>query len=104
VTSEFAAFKTADVDGLVDEARLAAWLDSLGIAPGAPVHVRRISGGMSNESIGIERGGARHVLRRPAVVALDGADRGMRREFRLLSALEGTAVPHPRAVALCEDP
>jgi len=27
----------------------------------------------------------------------------MRREFRLLSALEGTPVPHPRPVALCED-
>ncbi len=59
---------------------------------------------MSNESIGIERGGARLVLRRPANVALDGAERGMRREFRLLVALEGTPVPHPRAVALCEDP
>jgi len=103
MTSQFAAFKSADVGGLVDEPRLAAWLDSLGIAPGSPVRVRRISGGMSNESIGIERGGARYVMRRPAVVALEGADRGMRREFRLLSALEGTAVPHPRAVALCDD-
>jgi aminoglycoside phosphotransferase (APT) family kinase protein len=28
----------------------------------------------------------------------------MRREFRLLTALEGTPVPHPRPVALCEDP
>jgi aminoglycoside phosphotransferase (APT) family kinase protein len=104
MTSEFAAFKSTELGGLVDEPRLAAWLDTLGIAPGSPVRVRRITGGMSNESIGIERGGARYVLRRPAKVALEGADRGMRREFRLLSALEGTAVPHPRAVALCEDP
>jgi len=59
MTSEFASFKSADVGGLVDEPRLAAWLDALGIAPGAPLRVRRISGGMSNESIGIERGGAR---------------------------------------------
>jgi hypothetical protein len=59
---------------------------------------------MSNESIGIERGGARYVMRRPAKIALEGADRGMRREFRLLMALEGTPVPHPKPVALCEDP
>ena len=103
MTSEFAAFKSADVGGLVDEPRLAAWLDGLGIAPGAPLRVRRISGGMSNESIGIERGGARYVMRRPAKIALEGADRGMRREFRLLSALDGTPVPHPKPVALCED-
>lgn len=104
MTAPFSALKSAEVAGLVDEPRLAAWLDGLGIAPGAPLRVRRISGGMSNESIGIERGGARHVLRRPAKVALEGADRGMRREFRLLTALEGTPVPHPKPVALCEDP
>jgi aminoglycoside phosphotransferase (APT) family kinase protein len=100
----FAALKSAEVTGLVDEPRLAAWLDGLGVAPGSPLRVRRIAGGMSNESIGIERGGSRYVLRRPAKVALEGADRGMRREFHLLSALEGTPVPHPKRVALCEDP
>jgi aminoglycoside phosphotransferase (APT) family kinase protein len=104
MTSQFAALKSAELGGLVDEPRLAAWLDALGIAPGSPLRVRRISGGMSNESIGVERGGARYVLRRPAKIALEGADRGMRREFRLLTALEGTPVPHPRPVALCEDP
>ena len=103
MTSEFAALKSPELGDLVDEPRLAAWLDALGIAPGSPLRVRRISGGMSNESIGVERGGARYVLRRPAKIALEGADRGMRREFRLLSALEGTPVPHPRPVALCED-
>ena len=103
MTSEFASFKSAELGGLVDEPRLAAWLDGLGLAPGSPLRVRRISGGMSNESIGVERGGARYVLRRPAQIALEGADRGMRREFRLLTALEGTPVPHPKPIALCED-
>ena len=102
-TDAFAAFKSDDLVGLVDEARLAAWLDGLGVAPGAPLRVRRISGGISNESIGIERGGERFVLRRPAKLALEGADRGMRREFRVLAALDGSPVPHPRPVALCED-
>jgi aminoglycoside phosphotransferase (APT) family kinase protein len=103
MTAPFSALKSAEHGGLVDEPRLAAWLDELGIAPGSPLAVRRISGGMSNESIGIERGGARYVMRRPAKVALEGADRGMRREFQLLTALEGTPVPHPKPVALCED-
>jgi aminoglycoside phosphotransferase (APT) family kinase protein len=103
VTNGFAGFKPEEIDGLVDEARLAAWLDAQGIAPGAPLRVSRISGGLSNESLGVERGGTRHVLRRPAQRALAGADRGMRREFRLLSALEGTPVPHPSPIALCDD-
>jgi len=104
VLQEIDAFKSEAVVGLVDEARLADWLDSLGISPGVPLRLRRISGGLSNESIGVERGEAHLVLRRPAKLALEGADRGMRREFRVLSALEGTPVPHPRPVALCEDP
>jgi aminoglycoside phosphotransferase (APT) family kinase protein len=99
----FEALKTDDVRDLVDEARLGVWLDDLGLARGEPLRVRRIAGGMSNESLGIERGGERWVLRRPARVALEGADRGMRREFRVLSALAGTPVPHPHPVALCED-
>jgi aminoglycoside phosphotransferase (APT) family kinase protein len=47
---------------------------------------------------------ARVVVRRPATVALERADDGMRREFRLLCALEGTPVPHPSPLALCEEP
>ena len=100
----FESFKSDDVAGLVDEALLAKWLDVQGLEPGAQLTVSRISGGMSNESLGLVRGSQRWVLRRPAKVALDGADRGMQREFRVLSALEGTPVPHPQPVALCTDP
>ena len=103
MSDDFKALKSAELGGLIDEPQLAAWLDSIGVAPGSPLRVERISGGISNESIGIERAGARFVLRRPAKLALEGADRGMRREFRVLSALEGTSVPHPKPVALCED-
>jgi aminoglycoside phosphotransferase (APT) family kinase protein len=103
VSEIFGSFKSDSVDGLIDEARLADWLDAQGLAPGEALVARRISGGFSNESIGIERGGNSWVLRRPAQVALAGADRGMQREFRVLSALEGTPVPHPHPVALCTD-
>lgn len=43
------------------------------------------------------------VLRRPATVAIERANDGMRREFRILSALDSTPVPHPHTIALCED-
>jgi aminoglycoside phosphotransferase (APT) family kinase protein len=104
MTQAFQGFKSNDAAGLIDEALLASWLDDQGLAPDAPLRVRRISGGMSNESIGLERGDQHWVLRRPAKNALEGADRGMQREFRVLSALEGSAVPHPTPLALCNDP
>lgn len=99
----YATLKSDDLGGLVDVENLRAWLDAQGIETGGSLEVRRISGGMSNESIGILRNGERFVLRRPASVALERADRGMEREFRVLSALEGTDVPHPRPLALCTD-
>lgn len=99
----FGPFKSDDLSGLVDVERLREWLDVQGLAPGAPLKVARLSGGMSNESFSVRRGGERWVLRRPAQVALSGADRGMQREFRVLSALEGTPVPHPQPLALCAD-
>jgi aminoglycoside phosphotransferase (APT) family kinase protein len=101
VKSPFASFKSDDLEGLVDVQRLRGWLDAQGVEPGADLAVRRISGGMSNESIGVVRNGRRFVLRRPAKIGLERADRGMEREFRVLRALEGTDVPHPPPIALC---
>lgn len=83
--------------------RIGRWLDQCGIAPGEPIAVEPIPVGASNVMYRIERGPLRMVLRRPAHVALERADDGMRREFRILSALEGTDVPHPGPLALCED-
>ncbi len=88
---------------LVDEAGVAAWLDEQGLEVGRPLVVEQISGGKSNVMFRVERGGARWVLRRPARVAIDRADDGMRREFRFLTAFEGTPVPHPAPVVLCDD-
>ncbi len=99
----FGPFKSDGLAGLVDVERLGEWLDAQGLVPGAPVEVERLSGGMSNESFWVRRGEQRWVLRRPARVALTGADRGMQREFRVLSALEGTSVPHPKPIALCTE-
>ena len=87
---------------LVDPVRLAAWLDSHGLAPGDPLEVERITSGASNEVFVLHRGEHKWVLRRPSPSSPAPPDT-MTREFRVLTALEGTAVPHPTPHALCED-
>jgi aminoglycoside phosphotransferase (APT) family kinase protein len=88
---------------LVDVDSLGQWLDSERLEPGRPLTVEPLTGGSSNALFVVERGGARWVLRRPTRVAVDRANEGMRREFRILAALAGTDVPHPEVVALCDD-
>lgn len=50
----------------------------------------------------LRRGGNEWVLRRPALGS-PAPPGTMGREFRVLSALEGTPVPHPRPWAFCDD-
>jgi aminoglycoside phosphotransferase (APT) family kinase protein len=87
----------------LDVGALGAWLDAQDIALGDALAVERMATGLSNEMFELRRGDEHLVLRRPARVALEGADRGIRREFRVLTALEGTTVPHARPVVLCDD-
>jgi len=89
---------------LLDLERLGAWLDSVGLAPGRPISTRRLTTGRSNEMFELERGDHHVMLRRPSGVALARADEGMRRECTVLRALDVTPVPHPRVIAMCDDP
>jgi aminoglycoside phosphotransferase (APT) family kinase protein len=97
-------------DPLVDVERLAAFMDSRGLAPGAPLSVERITTGHSNEVFRVERGRLRLALRRPPRTPLSPTAHDMVREHRVLAALRGDAgwpdgrrVPVPRPVALCAD-
>ena len=65
--------------------------------------MRPLAGGTSNAMFEVDFGSARCVLRRPPKVAMERANEGMRREFRILAALEGSDVPHPAVIALCDD-
>ena len=94
---------TPEVSELIDPASVERWLDGEGLEVGAPLQVAPLAGGASNVMFRLDRGASRWVLRRPARVAIDRANEGMWREFRMLSALEGTDVPHPAPVALCDD-
>ncbi|MFI0349357.1 phosphotransferase [Actinomadura sp. 9N407] len=86
-----------------DTEALARWLDGEGIAPGEPVEISQISGGASNEIYEIRRGDGRMVLRKPPKAVPPGRDATMLREYRALKALNGTDVPHPEAIAACDD-
>lgn len=87
----------------IDADRLAAWMDSVGIGAGLPLSWSFISGGSQNEIFEVRRGEQRWALRRPPLQAPPGRREGIVREWRIIEALEGTAVPHTAAVALCTD-
>ncbi len=97
---------TPALDGLLDVPRLTAWLDTHLPALGSgPLTVTRVKGaGASNEIFTLARGGETVVLRRPPNPPREASNRIMAREYRVLRALDTTAVPHARPLALCEDP
>jgi aminoglycoside phosphotransferase (APT) family kinase protein len=68
-----------------------------------PLRIDAIGGGQSNPTFFVDFGGPRYVLRKqPAGPVLPSAH-AVDREFRILSALAGTAVPVPRPVVYCDD-
>ncbi len=83
---------------------LAAWMDAAGLGPPrAAVEVRYISGGSQNEIYEIRRGDLHAALRIPPPTAPQSRDDGILREWRTIAALDGTDVPHTRAIAVCTD-
>ncbi|MEX1218575.1 MAG: phosphotransferase family protein [Acidimicrobiales bacterium] len=88
---------------LIDIDCLVKWLDSRGLEMAQPIRITALTSGRSNAMFVIDRGTSSWVLRRPALVAIDRANEGMAREYRILDALKGFPIPHPETVALCED-
>ncbi len=92
------------VAGLVDEGRLARWMDAKGLpGQGEQLTARFVSGGASNEIFEIRRGGAHMALRRPPRLVPKGRNETMLREARVLAALRDSDVPHARLLGVCED-
>jgi aminoglycoside phosphotransferase (APT) family kinase protein len=81
---------------------LAATLGDAG--PGDSYAAEVISGGLSNITYRLRWGGRRLVLRRPPLSQALPRAHDVQREYRVLSALVGTAVPVPAAIAFCADP
>ena len=95
---------SSDLPG-VDLAVLTAWLD--GERPGlrqGDLTGAVIAGGKSNLTYRISDGATTWALRRPPLAHVLPTAHDMVREFRVISALAGTAVPVADAVALCADP
>jgi aminoglycoside phosphotransferase (APT) family kinase protein len=89
--------------GVVDLDRLAAWMDGHGLGSGPLRDPELITGGTQNILMRFTRGARTFVLRRPPPHKRANSDETMRREARVLAALEGSDVPHPALVAACAD-
>jgi aminoglycoside phosphotransferase (APT) family kinase protein len=74
------------------------------LADGGPWHAELISGGLSNITYRLWLPGGTVILRRPPLAHVLPRAHDMGREYRVLRALFGTAVPVPEPLALCSDP
>ncbi len=84
---------------------LTEWLDAQVPQLGnGQLQAELLSGGTSNVVLTISRGEKPIVLRRPPAVPPPGAEKGVLREARILTALNGTDVPHPVCYGRCDDP
>jgi aminoglycoside phosphotransferase (APT) family kinase protein len=88
----------------IDAARLEGYLADRLDGFAGPLMIRQFAGGQSNPTFLLDTPGRAYVLRKkPPGVLLPGAH-AIEREFRVMAALSGTAVPAPQALLLCEDP
>jgi aminoglycoside phosphotransferase (APT) family kinase protein len=92
------------VPGVEDPLRLHAWMTSAGVADlGELRGVQLIAGGRSNLTYRLDLDGGQLVLRRPPLGHVLPTAHDMSREYRVLTALQGTAVPVPTPIAICQD-
>ena len=70
---------------------------------GEPLEARFLSGGTQNVIYELRRGEESCVLRMPPPGAPPDRDKGILREWRIIEALDGTDVPHTKAVGVCPD-
>jgi aminoglycoside phosphotransferase (APT) family kinase protein len=88
----------------LDAEALARWAKEHAPAMRAPYDIRQFPRGFSNLTYLVTGAdGAEFVLRRPPAGARGGSAHDVGREYRLLSALHGQAIPVPRPVAACDD-
>jgi aminoglycoside phosphotransferase (APT) family kinase protein len=93
----------ADISALVDKNRLMEWMDSQNLEDGPIYDMRFLPGGTQNILLSLTRNNRIFVLRRPAAFPVQGSNKTMQREARILRALANTEVPHARLIAACAD-
>ena len=89
----------------IREQTLVPWLEKHVTGLVAPLDFEFVSGGRSNLTYRVtDANGSRYVLRRPPLRQVLATAHDMAREHRIISALDGTSVPVPAALAICDDP
>lgn len=91
-----------DLPGL-DLARIADWLPGVLPSAGTELSAELIAGGKSNLTYTVSDGTTSWILRRPPLGHVLATAHDMGREYRVMSALQGTGVPVPRMFAFCDD-
>jgi aminoglycoside phosphotransferase (APT) family kinase protein len=86
----------------IDFDRLTPWFREH-VAPVGELSAKIVGHGRSNLTYRLEADGQAWVLRRPPLSHVLPTAHDMKREYRIISALEPTKVPVPHAIALCED-
>lgn len=87
----------------VDTTALRRWMDANGLGDGPVEQVVALAGGTQNILVGFRRGETGFVLRRPPLHLRRESNDAMLREARMLAALAGTGIPHPRLLGSCAD-
>jgi aminoglycoside phosphotransferase (APT) family kinase protein len=82
---------------------LAPWMSDQGLGDGPLENVSVITGGTQNVMLRFERSGRPYVFRRGPLHLRPVSNKVILRETRVLQALAGTDVPHPRLIAVCDD-
>ncbi|MBN3791299.1 phosphotransferase family protein [Burkholderia sp. Ac-20353] len=86
-----------------DFPRLDAWFRTQGLAGSGAIRISPLSGGQSNPTFVVEAGRNRYVLRKKPAGPLQPSAHAIDREYRVMHALRGSAVPVPRMFAYCDD-
>ena len=94
-----------EADASLDVATLDGWIGDRLPGAGSPLVAERLGTetGIANALFLLSRGEQHWVFRQPPAVKNDPSASDTLREWRLLTALEGTDVPHPRPLLVCDD-
>ncbi len=103
--SNFTGTRSVSDQHAVDMGALSAWLQAQVSGFEGPLQIEMFKGGQSNPTYKLITPGSAYVMRaKPGPVAkLLPSEHAIEREFRVMSALQGTGVPVAKMLALCED-
>lgn len=83
--------------------RLQPWLRAQGVIDSTALSVTTLAGGQSNPTYLLKSGDQQFVLRKQPDGPLLKSAHAIDREYRVISALQNSTVPVPKAIAWCDD-